>query len=84
MMKQTRIIWENEIKHLIKGRLPDEVWPVVKARVNRTKKTETLTRLEKDGMTRGKRPTTGNGVGASSLEIRTGNLSKSVTLWTCI
>ncbi len=30
-------------------------------------------------MTRGKRPTTGNGVGASSLEIRTGNLSKSVT-----
>ena len=38
-----------------------------------------LTRLEKDGMTRGKRPTTGNGVGASSLEIRTGNLSKSVT-----
>ena len=31
-----------------------------------------------------KRPTTGNGVGASSLEIRTGNLSKSLTLWTCI
>ena len=30
-------------------------------------------------MTRGKRPTTGSGVGASSLEIRTGNLSKSVT-----
>ena len=30
-------------------------------------------------MTRGKRPATGNGVGASSLEIRTGNLSKSVT-----
>ena len=29
-------------------------------------------------MTRGKRPATGNGVGASSLEIRTGNLSKSV------
>ena len=26
-----------------------------------------------------KRPTTGNGVGASALEIRTGNLSKSVT-----
>ena len=35
-------------------------------------------------MTRGTRPTTGNGVGASSLEIRTGNLSKSLTLWTCI
>ena len=31
-----------------------------------------------------KGPTTGNGVGASSLEIRTGNFSKSVTLWTCI
>ena len=30
-----------------------------------------------------KGPTTGNGVGASSLEIRTGNFSKSVTLWTC-
>ena len=30
-------------------------------------------------MTRGKRPTTGNGVRASSLENRTGNLSKSVT-----
>ena len=26
----------------------------------------------------------GNGVGATSLEIRTGNLSKLVTLWTCI
>ena len=26
-----------------------------------------------------KGPTTGNGVGASALEIRTGNLSKSVT-----
>ena len=41
MMKQTRINWENKIKHPIKGRLPDEVQPVVKARVNRTKKTET-------------------------------------------
>jgi len=41
MMKQTRINWENEIKHPVKGRLPDEVWPVVKARVNRTKMTET-------------------------------------------
>ena len=30
-------------------------------------------------MTRGKRPAAGNGVGASSLEIRTENLSKSVT-----
>ena len=39
MMKQTRINWEN--KTPIKGRLPDEVQPVVKARVNRTKKTET-------------------------------------------
>ena len=42
-----------------------------------------LTRLEKDGMIRGKYlnkgPTTGNGVGASALEIRTGNLTKSVT-----
>ena len=25
MMKQTRINWENKIKHPIKGRLPDEV-----------------------------------------------------------
>ena len=41
MMKQTQIIWENKIKHPIKGRLPDEVLPVVKARVNTTKKTET-------------------------------------------
>ena len=35
MMKQTRVKWENKIKHPIKGRLP-----VVKARVNSTKKTE--------------------------------------------
>ena len=41
MMKQTRINRENTIKHPIKGRLPAEVQPVVKARVNRTKKTET-------------------------------------------
>ena len=41
MMKQTRINWENKIKHPIKGRLSDEVQPVVKARINRTKKTET-------------------------------------------
>ena len=38
---QTRTNWENKIKHPIKGRFPDEVQPVVKARVNRTKKTET-------------------------------------------
>ena len=38
MMKQTWINWENKIKHPIKG---VEVQPVVKARVNRTKKTET-------------------------------------------
>ena len=41
MMKQTRINWETKIKHPIKGRLPDEVQPVVKAGVNATKKTET-------------------------------------------
>ena len=40
-MKQTRINWENKIKHPIKGVQPDEVQPVVKNRVNRTKKTET-------------------------------------------
>ena len=39
-MKQTRINWENKIKHPIKGRLPDEVKPVVKARVNTMKKTK--------------------------------------------
>ena len=50
MMKQTRINRENKIKHPIKGRLPGEVSPIVKARVNATH----LTRLEKDGMTRGK------------------------------
>ena len=38
---QTRINWENKIKHPIKDKLPDEVQPVVKARVNTTKKTET-------------------------------------------
>ena len=45
------------LKHPIKGRLPDEVWPVMKAMANTSKKTETpmhLTRLEKDEMTRGK------------------------------
>ena len=41
MMKQTRIHWENKIKHPIKGSLPEEVQPAVKARLNRTKKTET-------------------------------------------
>ena len=41
MIKQTRINCENKIKHPIKGRLPDVVKPVVKARVNTTKKTET-------------------------------------------
>ena len=41
MLKQTRINWENKIKHPIKGRLPDEVQPVLKNRVNGTKKTET-------------------------------------------
>ena len=41
MMKQTRLNWENKIKHPTKGRLPDEVQLVVKARVNTTKKTET-------------------------------------------
>ena len=41
-MKQRRINnWENKIKHPVKGKLPDEVQPVVKARVNRQKKTET-------------------------------------------
>ena len=25
MMKQTRLNWENKIKHPVKGRLPDEV-----------------------------------------------------------
>ena len=57
MMKQTRINWENKIKRPIKGRLPDEVQHVVKARVNRTKKTETpcnLTSLDKDEITRRK------------------------------
>ena len=58
MIKQTWINRENKIKQTIKGRLPDEVPPaVVKARVNRRKKTETprtFTRLEKDGMTRRK------------------------------
>ena len=34
MMKQTRINWENKIKHPIKGRLPNEVQPVVKAKQN--------------------------------------------------
>ena len=48
---------------------------VVKARVNGTKKTETP-RL-KEEINKG--PTADNGVGASSLEIRTGNFSKSVT-----
>ena len=38
MMNQTRINWENKIKHPIKGRLPGEVQLVVKARVNRTKR----------------------------------------------
>ena len=58
--------------------------PVVKAMEKPQKKdlnAMLLTRLEKDGMTRGeinKGPTAGNGDGASSLEIRTGNLSKSV------
>jgi len=41
MMKQTRINWESKVKHPIKGRLPGEVQPVVKARVKRMKKTET-------------------------------------------
>ena len=55
MMKQTRINWENKIKHPIKGRLPDEVSPVVKAKHNEKDRNAThLTRLEKDGMTRGK------------------------------
>ena len=56
MMKQTRINWENKIKHPIKGRLPDEVQPVVKARVNNEKdRNDThLTRLEKDEITRRK------------------------------
>ena len=36
MMKQTRINWENKIKYPIKGRLPGEVQPVVKSRVNTT------------------------------------------------
>ena len=47
-MKQTEINRENKIKHPIKGRLPDEVQPVVKARVNRTKKTNAkhLTKTE--------------------------------------
>ena len=40
MMKQTSINWENKIKHPIKGRLPDEVHPVVKAGVNRTKRSK--------------------------------------------
>ena len=39
MMKQTRINWaENKINHPTKGRLPDEVQPVAKAKVNRTKR----------------------------------------------
>ncbi len=42
MMKQTRINWENKIKHPVKGRLPDEV------------NVTYLTRLEKDEITRRK------------------------------
>ena len=63
-MKQTRINWENKIKHPIKGRLPDEVQPVVKARASTTKKNVcgvlvffvlfTLARFEKDQITRRK------------------------------
>ena len=34
MMKQTRINWKNKIKHQIKGLLPDEVQPGVKAKQN--------------------------------------------------
>ena len=59
----------------------------MKARVNTTKKTEThapnkAREIWNDTGEINKGPTTGNGVGASSLEIRTGNLSKSVTMWT--
>ena len=49
MMKQTKINWKNKIKHPIKGRLP-----VVKARVNGTKKTETPRTFEKEEITRRK------------------------------
>ena len=56
-MKQTRLNRENQIEYPIKGRLP-----VVKARVNTTKKTASkvvrsathITRLEKDEITRPK------------------------------
>ena len=56
----------------------------MKARVNRTKKTETHAPNKarerwNDKGEINKGPTTGNGVRASSLEIRTGNLSESVT-----
>ena len=58
MMKQTRTNWENKMKHPIKGRLPDEVYPVVKARVNTTPEKDQnsthLTKLEKDEITRRK------------------------------
>ena len=56
MMKQTRLNWENKIKHPIKGRLPDEVSPAVKARVNNEKDRNVthLARLDKDKLTRGK------------------------------
>ena len=60
----------------------------MKARVNKTKKRHTPNKARERWNDKGeinKGPSTGNGVGASSLEIRTGNLSgKSVTLWTCI
>ena len=56
MTKQTRINWENKIKHPIKGSPPDEVQPVVKARVNRTKRTETppTNKAREDEITRRK------------------------------
>ena len=58
MVKQTRINWENKIKHPIKGRHPDEFQPVVKAKQNEKKKKNSnathLTRLEKDEITRRK------------------------------
>ena len=46
MIKQTKIKWENKIKHPIKADSL-EVQPVVKARVNRTKKTETPRKANK-------------------------------------
>ena len=62
-------------------------WQAEKARVNKRKRpkrhapNEARERWNDKGKIN-KGPTTGTGIGASFLEIRTENLSKSVTLWT--